>query len=304
MSEDCINRYLWSIYERTPKTDTVKLEQRIKSKIKKNGKTRTVTKTVTSFANEEFAWKDVGASQKVAMTLPDYVIGGMDKGFKAKLFRLIRAMDDAGLEPGITSAFRDDYRQSIASGKKAATDNSYHGGSRHGGYGHGLAADLVSVKGPTRADRMISSEDLWKWIDAHEIQFGVGRPYLDRDPPHVAPTDGKEYVYHRGNKSIGVAKQQPGTKKEEAVTEKKDAGTPQQEGVVAKTDFAIATKHAVAAKKEAVVAKKEIGPARKEGGTAKKEGGVAKKEAQPDASVKRTPPAKHWRTGRESRAKA
>ena len=34
---------------------------------------------------------------------------------------------------GITSAFRDDYRQSIASGLKAATDWSYHGGSFRGG---------------------------------------------------------------------------------------------------------------------------------------------------------------------------
>ena len=40
--------------------------------------------------------------------------------------------------PGITSAFRDDYRQAIASGKKAASDSSYHGGSRRGGSGTGL----------------------------------------------------------------------------------------------------------------------------------------------------------------------
>ena len=80
---------------------------------------------------------------------------------------------------------------------KAATDRSYHGGSSHGGYGHGLAADLVSVKGDTRAERLMSSESLWKWIDAHGNEFGIGRPYLDRDPPHVAPTDGKEYADHR-----------------------------------------------------------------------------------------------------------
>jgi hypothetical protein len=107
-------------------------------------------------------------------------------------------MDEAGLEPGITSAFRDDYRQGIASGKKAASDSSYHGGSRRGGYGHGMAADLVSVKGATRAQRWISSEALWKWIDAHERELGVGRPYLDRDPPHVGPIDGKEYADKRG----------------------------------------------------------------------------------------------------------
>jgi hypothetical protein len=39
---------------------------------------------------------------------------------------------------------------------------------------------------------------LWKWIDAHGKEFGIGRPYLDRDPPHVAPINGKEYADHRG----------------------------------------------------------------------------------------------------------
>ena len=96
--------------------------------------------------------------------------------------------------PGITSAFRDDYRQSIASGNKAASDSSYHGGSRRGGYGHGLAADLVSVKGATRMERYASSQELWKWIDAREKELGIGRPYLDRDPPHVGPIDGKEFA--------------------------------------------------------------------------------------------------------------
>ena len=72
-----------------------------------------------------------------------------------------------------------------------------HGGSRRGGYGHGLAADVVSVKGDTRAERCTWSEILWKWIDAHEKELGIGRPYLDKDPPHVAPIDGKEYAEKR-----------------------------------------------------------------------------------------------------------
>jgi hypothetical protein len=131
----------------------------------------------------------------------DYVIGGMDRSFKLKLFNVLRAAEQAGLSPGITSAFRDDYRQSIAAGLKAANDRSYHGGSFRGGYGHGLAADIVSVNGATRAQRQTSSEALWKWVDAHGQEFGIGRPYLDRDPPHVAPVDGKEYASHRGTKS-------------------------------------------------------------------------------------------------------
>ena len=193
----CIDQYLWSLYERTPKVDTVKVEERIKVKVKNKGKTRTVTKTLTKYVTEDFGWKDPKAAQKAGMSLKDYVIGGMDRDFRGKLFHALRAMDDAGLSPGITSGFRDDYRQELANGNKAAPDSSYHGGSRRGGYGHGLAADLVSVKGDTRAERCTWSDILWKWIDAHEKELGVGRPYLDKDPPHVAPIDGKEYAEKR-----------------------------------------------------------------------------------------------------------
>jgi hypothetical protein len=197
-SDVCIDQYLWSVYERTPKVDTVKVEERIKVKVKSKGKTRTVVKTLTKYIAEDFGWKDPKAAQKAGMSLQDYVIGGMDRGFRRTLYSALRAMDDAGLSPGITSGFRDDYRQELANGNKAAPDSSYHGGSRRGGYGHGLAADLVSVKGETRAERCAWSETLWKWIDAHEKELGIGRPYLDKDPPHVAPIDGKEYADKRG----------------------------------------------------------------------------------------------------------
>src|SRR6266487_65665 len=196
-AEDCVDRYLWSVYERARKVDTIKVKDRIKVTVKNKGKSRTVTKTVTKLVDEDFTWKDPQAAQKVGMSMMEYVIGGMDRGFKGRLYRLFRALDDAGLAPGMTSGFRDDYRQSIASGNKAATNRSYHGGSLRGGYGHGLAADVVSTKGETRSERWISTEMLWNWIDAHGKEFGIGRPYLDRDPPHIAPIDGKEYADHR-----------------------------------------------------------------------------------------------------------
>ncbi len=194
----CIDRYLWALYQRTPKEDTNKVHERRKVTVRRKGKTVTVTKTFTRLVDADFTWKDPKAADKAGMPMMDYVIGGMDRSFKLKLFHTLHAAEQAGLSPGITSAFRDDYRQSIASGLKAATDRSYHGGSFRGGYGHGLAADIVSVKGTTRAQRWISTESLWKWIDAHGREFGIGRPYLDRDPPHLAPTDGKEYAAHRG----------------------------------------------------------------------------------------------------------
>src|SRR5882757_661624 len=198
----CVDRYLWALYQRTPKEDSIKQSERRAVTVKKKHKMVTVTRTFTKLVDEDFAWKDPKAADKAGLSMADYVIGGMDRGFKLKLFHTLLAAEEAGLSPGITSAFRDDYRQSIASGLKAATDRSYHGGSFRGGYGHGLAADVVSVKGTTQAQRWISSESFWKWIDAHGKEFGIGRPYADKDPPHVAPIDGKEYAaHHRGTKA-------------------------------------------------------------------------------------------------------
>jgi hypothetical protein len=168
-----------------------------KASVVKKGKLQTIIQKVVNLVREDFTWKDPAAAEKANMQQMDYVIGGMDRSFKLRLYHALRAMDDAGLGPGITSAFRDDYRQSLASGLKAATNRSYHGGSLRGGYGHGLAADLVSVNGETDAERWDSNEKLWNWIDAHGKDFGIGRPYLDKDPPHVAPIDGQEYAAHR-----------------------------------------------------------------------------------------------------------
>jgi hypothetical protein len=201
VADSCIDQYLWALYQRTPKVDTIKVDERRKVTVKRKGKKVTVAKIFTRLVDEDFAWKDPKAAEKAGMAMMDYVIGGMDRAFKLKLYHALHAAEEAGLSPGITSAFRDDYRQSIASGLKAATDRSYHGGSSRGGYGHGLAADVVSVKGATRVQRSVSTESFWKWIDAHGQEFGIGRPYLDRDPPHVAPIDGKEYADHRGTKA-------------------------------------------------------------------------------------------------------
>ena len=199
--EICVDRYLWTLYQRTPKEDTIKVPERRKVAVKRKGKMVTVTRTFTKLVDQDFGWKDPKAAERFRMPMMDYVIGGMDRSFKLKLFYMLHAAEAAGLSPGITSAFRDDYRQSIASGLKAASNKSFHGGSSRGGYGHGLAADIVSVQGGTRNQRWASSDKLWKWVDAHGKEFGIGRPYLGRDPPHVAPIDGREYAAHnRGSK--------------------------------------------------------------------------------------------------------
>src|SRR5689334_9994242 len=206
VAEACVDRYLWALYQRTPKEDSVKEQDRQQVTVKRKGKMVTVTRSVTRVVDEDFGWKDPKAADHAGMSMTDYVIGGMDKDFKFRLFRLLLAAEQAGLTPGITSAFRDDYRQSIASGLKAASDRSYHGGSSRGGYGHGLAADIVSVKGDTKPQRWVTTEALWKWVDTNGKDFGIGRPYLDRDPPHVGPIDGQEYVSKRGAPKAADAK--------------------------------------------------------------------------------------------------
>ena len=74
VAEICIDEYLWSLYERTPKVDTNKVTQRVKATVKKKGKTRIVTKTITKYVLGDFTWKvsDRGTkSRHVAQGLRD-----------------------------------------------------------------------------------------------------------------------------------------------------------------------------------------------------------------------------------------
>ena len=123
VADTCIDQYLWSAYQRTLKRDTIKVPEKKKVMVKKNGKTRTVVKTITKLVDEDFTWKDPKAAERAGMSMMDYVIGGMDRSFKIRLYHALRAMDEAGLAPEIMSAFRDDYRQSILDDHLKAASN-------------------------------------------------------------------------------------------------------------------------------------------------------------------------------------
>ena len=148
---DEVDDYLWEVYQRVP--------------TKKDGA-------------GDFTWKDPAAAKRVGMTMQDYVIGGMDPEFREQLYHAGKAMDAAGVQWSLLSAFRDDYRQGIATGFKARGGNSLHGGSRRtGGYGHGRAVDV------TGADGQMS--EVWSWLDAHGAKYGLNRPMPGNDPAHV-----------------------------------------------------------------------------------------------------------------------
>ena len=150
---DEINQYLWEVYQRQP------------AKKDRGG---------------DFTWKDPAAANRMGKTLQAYVIIGMDADFRELVYHAGKAMDKAGVEWTIVSGFRDDWRQSIASGIKARTGYSRHGGSvAVGGYGHGRAVDLGHI------DSQRSGE-VWRWIDANGAKFGLHRPYRF-DPPHIEP---------------------------------------------------------------------------------------------------------------------
>jgi hypothetical protein len=148
---DEVDDYLWEVYQRLP--------------VKKDGA-------------GDFTWKDPAAAKRVNMSLQDYVIGGMDPEFREQLYHAGKAMDAAGLQWSLLSAFRDDYRQKLASGFKASVGNSLHGGSRRtGGYGHGRAIDVTGAD-----DNM---HDVWDWFDAHGAKYGLYRPMPGNDPAHI-----------------------------------------------------------------------------------------------------------------------
>src|SRR5262245_37646116 len=150
---DEIDDYLWEVYQRQP--------------IKRD-------------STGDFSWKDPAAAKRMGLSLEDYVIGGMDVKFRERLYRAGRAMDAAGIQWWMLSAFRDDYRQRLAEGFKARTGNSLHGGSRRtGGYGHGRAIDITS------ADGWGDAEQVWKWLDVNGSKYGLHRPMPGNDPAHV-----------------------------------------------------------------------------------------------------------------------
>lgn len=124
--------------------------------------------------------KDEKAAAAAGMSLKDYVIGGVNPEMAVLSAHAGQAMEKDGVPFVITSAYRDDYRQSLVStsGPHAAVGNSWHGGSNTtGGYGNGLAIDIAGTKAQ-------------QWIDENGADYGLTRPYIKNgdvyDAPHVA----------------------------------------------------------------------------------------------------------------------
>lgn len=136
----------------------------------------------------DFTWKDQEAAKRKGMDVCAYAIGGMSPELKVSLVSFGKEADAKGLQWSIMSGFRDDYRQSIASGIKARVGNSKHGNSRATkGYGDGRAVDIGS-EGPIKP--------ILALIDAIGRDLGLTRPHKSFDPQHVQLFGGVATVSH------------------------------------------------------------------------------------------------------------
>src|SRR6266404_5078241 len=55
----CIDHYLWSLYERTQKIDTISVPEQTNVMVRRKGKATIITKTITKLVEEDFTWKDL-----------------------------------------------------------------------------------------------------------------------------------------------------------------------------------------------------------------------------------------------------
>jgi hypothetical protein len=132
----------------------------------------------------DFSWKDAAAATRSVRTVCDYAINGMHPDLREILYALGRTFDGAGINWSFLSAFRDDFRQSIAAGFKASACGSLHGGScRTKGWGDGRAADLwiADLRGYPAEDASL----LLDLIDRVGPSSGLARPMPQADPAHV-----------------------------------------------------------------------------------------------------------------------
>src|SRR6266446_3988591 len=96
----CIDRYLWSLYERTRKIDTIKVPEQREVMVKRKGRTRIVTRIVTKLVEEDFTCKDPHAAERAGMSPMIYVIGAMAPISGVTLNMALRALKVPGLWPG------------------------------------------------------------------------------------------------------------------------------------------------------------------------------------------------------------
>lgn len=132
----------------------------------------------------DFTWKDKSAAKRKSMGLCEYSINGMHRDLREILYHFGKTADGKGVKWSFLSAFRDDYRQKIATGFKAGPCGSWHGGScRTRGYGDGRAADVWVGDEDGRPGGPVGP--LFSLLDKIGRKLGLSRPMPGNDPAHI-----------------------------------------------------------------------------------------------------------------------
>lgn len=176
-----------SFYEKSQQKETAipfSTDQLGEIKTGKNEKFKTVSTPADDwlFSRFDINKKDHISAERYGMDLKDYVIRGMDPRFRKSLYEIGQKYEkETGKKFQINSGFRDDYRQSLASGFHADPGMSRHGGSQSIGgdkslgpmaaYSRGQAADLPA--------------HIADWVAKQGTESGMVRSMPKADPYHV-----------------------------------------------------------------------------------------------------------------------
>ena len=146
---DEVDRYLWEVYQRAP--------------IKKD-------------RSGDFTWKDPAAAKRMDMSLPEYVIGGMDPDFREQLYHAGQAMDAAGIQWSCSA-------HSVTIIVKASPRDTRPGSESRctaaAGRREAMATAALSI-----SQRRWRAEYRLEWIDANGANSVFIRPIPGRSGAH------------------------------------------------------------------------------------------------------------------------
>ena len=148
----CVDHYLWALFSGPPWRTPSRSMNRRKVTIKRKGKMVTVWKTLTKLVDEDFTWKDPKAAERAGKSMMDYVIGGIDRGFKLKLF-FIRFTPPRrrGFRPASPAHSATTTGSRSQAGSRRRATSPIMAGAPAAAMGMGFTADIVERPGRRRA---------------------------------------------------------------------------------------------------------------------------------------------------------
>ena len=193
----CIDRYLWALYQRTPKEDAIRIQEQRKVTVRRKGRMVTVTRTFTTVTDEDFSWKDPKAAEQSR-----HAHGGLRDRRHGSGFQAEAVSDAARRRRSRPVAW---HHQRLPRRLSPIDRERTQGGQRQVLSWRQLPWRLRPRACGGYRQRQWRRRGRSGWLPAKSSGNGsmttarsLGSAGLIsiRDPPHVAPIDGKEYADH------------------------------------------------------------------------------------------------------------